>query len=289
MKKEIRNVSKGMVQVTTVDERWYARPALDPITGLPRYEFVPSVTWITDSYPKGIGFYKWLADKGWDEAEAIKTAAGDKGSKVHQAIEQLISGKEVAMTDKFLNKTIEQPEELSLEEYGCLMSFVDWFKMMKPIVIDKELTIWNDEHNYAGTLDLIAIIDDQLWVVDFKTSQYVWPTFELQLSAYAQAVKKILPPEHSDRTINLAVLQLGYKRNKANWKWTEIEDQFPLFLAAQQIWKKEHENEQPKQKDYPLSLTLAQPKAESVKEHEHATRQINSNKVTRTKRVSSVA
>ena len=33
---------------------------------------------IAGHYPKGIAFYKWLAEKGWDESQALKSAAGDK-------------------------------------------------------------------------------------------------------------------------------------------------------------------------------------------------------------------
>ena len=99
MKKLIRDVDekRGIVQITTYDERWYAHEVKDPITGIPTVIFVPSVTWVAESYPKGIAFYKWLADKGWDEAEAIKEAAGDKGSKVHHAIEDLLAGREVLL------------------------------------------------------------------------------------------------------------------------------------------------------------------------------------------------
>jgi hypothetical protein len=81
MQKHIRVVDekKRIVQVTTTDERWYVRESADEKTGLPSYKYVPSVTWIAGHYPKGVGFYKWLADKGWNEAEAIKTAAGGKG------------------------------------------------------------------------------------------------------------------------------------------------------------------------------------------------------------------
>ena len=95
MEKIIKVVDKksGIVQVTTVDERWYARPSQDPVTKLPTYQYVPSVTWICDYYPKGIAFWKWLANKGWDEAQAIKEAAGDRGTKVHQAIVDLLDGK----------------------------------------------------------------------------------------------------------------------------------------------------------------------------------------------------
>ena len=97
MKKEIRTVDKerGILQVTTVDERWYVKESKDEETGLPKHEYVPSVTWICDHYPKGVAFYKWLASKGWDESQAIKSAAGDKGSKVHYAIRDLIEGRVV--------------------------------------------------------------------------------------------------------------------------------------------------------------------------------------------------
>jgi len=44
MKKEIREVKKGIVQITCYDERWYAKETKDKKTGLPKYEFVPSVT-----------------------------------------------------------------------------------------------------------------------------------------------------------------------------------------------------------------------------------------------------
>ena len=46
--------------------------------------------------------------------------------------------------------------------------------------------------------------------------------------------------------IKLAILQVGYARNKAGYKWTEIEDKFPLFLAARQIWSSETEGQEPK-------------------------------------------
>ena len=126
MRKEIRETDeKGIVRITTTDERWYWRAlqTTNAETGLPEVKnvYVPSVTWITSFYPKGVGFYKWLANLGWDEAEAVKQAAGDKGSKVHAAIEDLIDGEEVRLDSRYTNPTTEQEEELSVEEYEALM------------------------------------------------------------------------------------------------------------------------------------------------------------------------
>jgi ATP-dependent exoDNAse (exonuclease V) beta subunit len=251
MKKIIKVVDekKGIMQITTVDERWYMRETTEKKTGLPQHTFVPSVTWITGHYPKGLAFYKWLAQKGWDEAEAIKQAAGDRGSKVHYAITDLLAGKEITMESKYLNHSIEKEEELNLEEYEALMSFADWFKETKPNIISNEIVVWNDEHGYAGTVDLVAEIADEKWIIDFKTSQYVWPEHELQVSAYKHALEL-------EGEAKLGILQLGYKRNKHAYKFTELEDKFSLFLAAREIWKSENEGVEPKQKDYPLALSL---------------------------------
>lgn len=265
MKKIIREVDKEkqLHQVTIADERWYLKSIENKITGIPEYVGVPSVTWITQSYPKGIGYFKWLAEKGWDEAEAVKIAAGDKGSKVHEAVEAILNGLEVRIDSKFLNRSTEQEEELTLEECDAILSFVKWRQSLKvPLeVIAIERTVFSEKHNYAGTVDLICRIGDQLWIIDFKTSQYVWPSHELQVSAYKKAIdngeNEIL---ERGRAINglpirLGILQLGYRNNKNGYKFSEIEDQFDLFLAAQTIWRKEHGGESITKKDYPIILS----------------------------------
>ncbi|MBI3937159.1 MAG: hypothetical protein HY323_09295 [Betaproteobacteria bacterium] len=255
MKKEIRQVdaSRGIVQVTVCDERFYARPTVNPVTGIPEgYEYVPSATWICSHYPKGVGFWKWLASTGWDEAEAIKQAAGDKGSKVHQAIGDLLAGKTIPMDAPYLNRTTGQPEPLSLEEYECLLSFKNWWATAKPEFVASEFVLWGD--GYAGTGDLFCKIDGQPWLIDVKTSQYVWPEHELQVSAYRHAL-----PEEWDSPLappKLGILQVGYRRNERRWKLTEVADQFDLFLSAKTIWAKETAGQEPFKRDYPLEISL---------------------------------
>ena len=262
---------RGIVQITTADERWYVRESTNSETGLPEMRFVPSVTWIAGFYPKGIGFYKWLADKGWDEAEAIKSAAGDKGSKVHQTIVDLLDEinpqikeeekKRIKIDSQYLNPTTGQMEELTLGEWECIISFVQWFKESKPEVIHREIVIWNEDYGYAGTIDFVAKINNQLWIIDFKTGQNIWAEHELQISAYKHAYP-------TEEPVKLGLLQLGYQRNKNAYKFTEIEDKFNLFLATRSIWENATAGNKPLQKDFPLMLSLAEPeKPEEVKEN----------------------
>lgn len=274
MKKEIRitDEKRGIVQITVADERWYMREARDPQTKLPIFKAVPSVTWIAGHYPKGIAFMKWLAEQGWDEAQAIKRAAGDKGSKVHEAISAIFNGVEVRIDSKFVNRTNGREEELTPEEIECISSFLAWrstLESFEPVAWD--LTVFSDFHDYAGSVDLIARVNGILYVIDFKTSQQVYSEYELQVSAYRTAIENgenIIYERNDNGTegkvldvsgLKTAILQIGYKANQAGYKWSETDDKFSLFLAAKQIWLNEREGERKvpgiSKKDYPIILS----------------------------------
>jgi hypothetical protein len=282
MKKEIRDVDKerGIVRVTTSDERYYLRPVPNEKTGLPEYKTVPSVTWVAGFYPKGTAFYRWLSEHGWDEAEAIKVAAGDKGSAVHKAIEMILNDEPFRIDTKVLTYSGDGmvERELTYEELLCVKSFCDWREAVKPEVISTEITVFSDIHGYAGTVDLICRIDGVPYVVDFKTSKQVWTEHELQISAYRMALENGENPikensrEIKGKIVDLsglktAILQVGYSKNKAGYKWTEIEDAFPMFKVAQQIWKREVGDNTPgfTQKDFPLVLSAGKKVEEITK------------------------
>ena len=262
MKKIIKEVDKerGILQVTTADERWYVKDIINPATKLPEFKYVPSVTWIAGFYPKGIQYYKWLGEHGWDESQALMREAGDKGSKIHEAISAVLRGEEVRIDSKFINNTTEQLEELTMEECDAILSFVNWKKENNPESIAWDVTVYSDKFNYGGSIDYICKIDGKMWIIDFKTGQNIWPSYELQLAAYKKPIESAefnIVGLNDVADINLAVLQVGYKRNKNQYKFTPIEDKFPLFLAARQIWENETAGEAPHQKDYPIVLSPA--------------------------------
>ena len=268
MIKEIRvaNKEKRIVQITTLDERWYAREVKDKETGLPKFEFVPSASWIASYCPKGIGLMKWYANLGWDEAQLVMELAGVRGSKIHQATEKIDKGIGIKLNDKFTNPQTGEDEALTTEEYGGVVTFRDWLDVVKPELIISELTAFGD--GYAGTLDRIYRIKDEvkektmkinkgIWVVDLKTSQGIYDSHRAQLSSYSRMdidykSMGITDQEWADRKI--AILQLGYKRNGQGYKFTEIPDKFNLFLSAKEFWAEANPDAKPKQKDYPLVL-----------------------------------
>lgn len=296
MKKIIRDVDekRGIVQVTTSDERWYIKPGRHPDTNIPAYVAVPSVTWIAGYWPKGVGFYKWLADKGWDEAEAVKQAAGDKGSRVHLALEMILSGQEFRIDTRVEDKsksTEGNPvsSELTYEELLCVKSFLDWRADLSQHydlkTLATETTVFSEYHGYAGTVDWVVMLTPKAsgknplelekatpFIIDFKTSKQVWKEYELQISAYRRTLINGENPikelndngTETGKDVDLvhlrtAILQLGYDKNKMGYKFTEIEDSFDLFQIARQIWQAEIGDNRPgfTQRDFPIVLSPA--------------------------------
>ena len=259
MQKEIKVIDKekGVVRITTTSERWYTKPGVNATTGLPELKYLPSATWISSYYPKGLAFYKWLADKGWDEAEAIKSAAGNKGSKVHKGTEIIEKQGSISIDTVFRNEETEVMEILTTEELECLMSFARWHDATKPELLANEITVFGDF--YAGTLDRIYRIAGQVWIIDLKTGQHIWTEQELQISAYSHAnidYKALGISDDDWAARKLATLQLGYRMNKNKYKFTEIEDKFDLFQVAYKIWQHENQNGKPKEIEIPLVIKI---------------------------------
>jgi hypothetical protein len=270
----------NIIQITTSDERWYIKEEAGENIGDETIKtFVPSVTWIASHYPKGIGYMKWLSQNGWDESQALMKEAGDRGSKVHKAIEELIDGKELKMTDRYYSELTKQEEEFTVEEWECIMSFHSWFTQVNPEPIACEIVVFDDEVGYAGTVDCICIIRKDakigrqlikkgIYIIDWKTSQDIWASYEIQISAYKNAIPKeikekiwnsLSEEEQKDeefQEFKLAILQIGYRRNGNGFKFNLIEDQFDLFLSTYKIWEKECGSICPRQIDYPLTLKL---------------------------------
>ena len=245
-------------RITLVDERWYIKDD----------QLSPSVTWICDSYPKGIGFYKWIGMHGWDEAEALKKAAGDKGTKVHKACEDIVKGQTVKMSDKYFSKETEKLEELTLEEWIAIVSFRDWLDVMMEkypdfLIVASEVAVWNPGSltaatdgkydSYAGTVDLVFYANKKLWVLDLKTSQQVWPSAEMQVSAYAPA---LVASGIVKRVDGRGILQLGYRLNKRSWKFNEIQDKYDLFESAIAIWWNENATKSPREYELPVQIAV---------------------------------
>ena len=105
------------------------------------------------------GILEWRKAVGEDVANEVMRAAADRGSKVHKIIENCLSNK---------------PENDLVGNYGELAARM--FRQMVPALdkIDRiralEKGLYSTRFGIAGRVDCIAEYDNELTVIDFKTS-----------------------------------------------------------------------------------------------------------------------
>lgn len=257
MKRQIKVIDeeRKIIQITTTDERYYVK-----YDDNEQPTYYPSSTFICDYYYKSPYLINWIVKQGQDEAERIKKLAGERGSTVHQAIVDLIDGKEIRHNAKFISPDTGEEKEITPDEYEAVISFVEWWKAAKPVTLAREVVVFSEEPRYAGTLDWIGLIDNELWLLDWKTSPQVYTSHIIQLSSYKHAVP-ILPIIDENKSYDpalakLGILQVGFRKNKKKYKFNEIEDKYNLFLTTYEIWKEETGQKEPKQVEMPISVTL---------------------------------
>jgi len=155
--------------VTILDDRFYLSEKTK--------EYYPSVTTILDAYPKGFGFTKWLKETGFNADEIVRKA-GEEGVLVHDLIESYL-------LDISLTWYTEGEPKYKYHIWQMLCRFDEFWKTYNPEVIALESNLVSDNHTTGGRLDLVCKINDKVWLIDFKSSNALYRSHELQLSAYA--------------------------------------------------------------------------------------------------------
>ena len=150
-------------------------------------EMVPSVTTFLEAWPKGAAYHEWLKKHGAD-ADEIRDEAGRRGSTVHNLTEQLDFGAEVRMCGE------DGSPRYKMSEWAMLERYVDFRKAHAPRIIDIETNLVDSELGYAGTLDRVMELKDDVWIIDIKTSEKPWTPERIaialaQLGAYAECTR----------------------------------------------------------------------------------------------------
>lgn len=228
----------------------------------------PRVTSIVQIKAKP-ALYKFYGEaQSFNHALSISGKSASAGTKVHNAIEAILSG------------GFPEPDE---ETYPSIQAFQDFRKVhdirVNPALIEQR--IYHPAHRYAGTADVFAEIDGVFGILDIKTSSGVWRDYNLQTAAYFAACQEDeclaegkLPQKPKTRWI-LRIDQArtcricggrlrqkggrdkisgGFELCEHDWgpmrgEWElkdlnasgDLESDFKAFLAAKTLWEWENE------------------------------------------------
>jgi hypothetical protein len=172
----ILEISEDSKQITLPDARYYRRNG----------KYYPSITYILNCYPKGKHFEDWLKKVGYSADWIIKKAS-EEGTQVHEMIEDYLNNKEL----NFLNNGIPV---YNPDVWQMFLKFVNFWEIYNPTLIETEVHLFSDEIKVAGTCDLVCEIEiegkTEIWIIDFKTSNNLQITHDLQGAIYAKCYEE---------------------------------------------------------------------------------------------------
>ena len=249
----------GFLQITTLGERWYRRKS-------DSRDFA-SNTWICSYVPMDDYLIDYIAKKGTEQAKEDRAEKGRRGSRIHAAIEVLVLNPDtgIAINDVFPDGDGGEPRELDPDEYAAVMSFRDWWLDYKDSgiveVLGVEMDYYNEGLGYACTADLVCEVVTPkgrfLDVIDYKTGQSIHLEHQLQLEGITHTDEILALAAERKLTVRKFNLQVGYRKNKAGFKFTEhTKDRWNLYLAAREFWLEDNAGKSPREVEYPVKITL---------------------------------
>jgi hypothetical protein len=165
-------------------------------------------------------YYAMLKDPSLDERTAlaapykISESAADRGTTIHSLAESY----------KTSGKIIDTvPQQFK----GYATALYKWIDDFKPVFIENEKRVFNDQHGYAGSLDAIIELNGKRLVLDLKTNKdgNVYTEAHLQVSAYINCLPDI------DGGIIVALGEDG------NYSHQTCKDGFTAFIHALELYK----------------------------------------------------
>jgi len=178
-----------------------------------------------------------------DDNEVVDTLKGAPWSRSKRASDR---GTDIhAYLEARMNRL--DPEELSDDAVPYKQAADDWFDAVGASFEDVQTEVTLFHPSYAGTTDLIGILNGNSCIVDFKTSKAIYDEAALQLSAlagcYTDAEGNSLPWRNPDGTLfempRLIVVRIGMD----GWEEKEVADAdfaMTAFFGLLEAWHWKH-------------------------------------------------
>lgn len=106
--------------------------------------------------------------------EERKQEAADIGTKIHDWVERYIK-----------KENPEMPEEKEVQ-IG-VSAFLEWVETNKVKFISSERVVYSKKHGFVGKMDIEAKVNGKLCLIDIKSSNGLYNTYDLQTAAYLKA------------------------------------------------------------------------------------------------------
>lgn len=160
---------------------------------------VPGVTTITGRYKESGGLIHWAWNEGVEgrDYRAARDAAADAGTLAHDAIFAHLHGQPFDWPDT--------AGEIVGLAYDGFEQYLRWEKQTRVEFVSAEEPIVSEKLQVGGTPDAIGTIEGRSVLLDWKTSNGLYPDYLYQCAAYC-----LLVEEHYGMAMEeIHILRLG--------------------------------------------------------------------------------
>ena len=122
------------------------------------------------------------------DADAVLKEAADIGTLLHLLIEGHQRGFDVDTGDFTRNQT-----EKALV---CFGGYLEWVEKVQFKALASETVVVDEEQRVAGTIDCVGKVGDDLVVIDWKTSKYLYKEHKIQVAKYINLLERAKEGRH---------------------------------------------------------------------------------------------
>lgn len=138
----------------------------------------PSVTTVLGRFKESGGLIHWAWSLGMEgkDYKAEQMKAANAGTLAHSMVEAHIRGTAFPQTENW-------PPDIYAKAWNAFENFKKWAKQSSLNPVATEVSLVSEKYGFAGTLDAM-LVDGELSLGDWKTSNAVYSDYLLQLAAY---------------------------------------------------------------------------------------------------------
>ena len=122
--------------------------------------------------------WAWNCGIKGEDYTKVRDSAGSVGTITHLMITEDLQNRVPDLKD-FTQNNIDSATL-------CLNSFHEWRKSHTLEVIHVEKPLISEIYRYGGTPDFLGLVNGELELMDFKTSNGIWNDYYYQLASYRQ-------------------------------------------------------------------------------------------------------
>jgi PD-(D/E)XK nuclease superfamily len=198
-------------------------------------ESIPGVTTILGRFKESGGLLQWAFQQGKLAEQGLirnlydkRDESADAGTLAHTLIERHIHGQDTSLL------IAEAPVEIRDKAQNCFAQFLKWYDQVKPKILETELALVSEPHQFGGTIDAVGEIDGEVCLIDWKTSNSIYVDHLCQLAAY-----KVLIEECTNYRVTGGFHLLRMSKESADFShhhFGELEDGWEMFWHFRCAW-----------------------------------------------------